>query len=109
VTKNFFHFRIYYLTRSRRNLYVKTQGITDFERLLEIETPYPAHPKDAISDWRAIDARKRDVAKTHPVLTPAALANPRRRRRLLLGIGLLGALSAGHLLYRGLRRTLPRP
>ncbi|HEY9840504.1 MAG TPA: M81 family metallopeptidase, partial [Candidatus Obscuribacterales bacterium] len=46
VTKNFFHFRIYYLTRSRRNLYVKTQGITDFERLLEIETPYPAHPKD---------------------------------------------------------------
>jgi microcystin degradation protein MlrC len=59
VTKSFFHFKLFYLAHSRKTLYVKTCGVTDFERILELDLPYPAYPKDDIVDWRAIDARKR--------------------------------------------------
>lgn len=59
VTKSFFHFKLFYIAHSRKTLYVKTHGITDFERLLELELPYPAYPKDDIVDWRAVDAHKR--------------------------------------------------
>lgn len=98
VTKNFFHFRLYYLAHSRKALYVKTHGITDFERLLEIETPYPAHPRDPVSDWRSIDARKRGVALTRPRLGPVRLQRPLRRRLLL--VGALAGAAAGILAWR---------
>lgn len=104
VTKNFFHFRLYYLTRSRKSLYVKTRGITDFERLLEIATPYPAHPRDVVADWREVDAAKRKVIKTQPI-EPVELKNPRRQRRIALGLGLL-ALSLIFFQRFGARKSL---
>ena len=61
ITKSFFHFKLFYLAHSRKTLYVKTHGITDFERVLELALPYPAYPKDDIVDWRAVDAHKRRV------------------------------------------------
>ncbi|MGV3524460.1 MAG: M81 family metallopeptidase [Candidatus Sericytochromatia bacterium] len=102
ITKNFFHFRIYYLTRSRLNLYVKTQGITDFDRLLHIQLPYPAHPRDEVSGWRELDAAKRQLAKLPPVYAgPSLRKNVLPRRKWLLAAG-LGALALGaHWRYHG--------
>ncbi len=105
ITKNFFHFRIYYLGHSRRNLYVKTQGITDFDRLLDVVSPYPAWPKDQLTDWREIDAQKRQVALKAPQSKPKLESNPKRQQQLGLVV-LAFALLAGHLFYH--RGLLPR-
>ncbi|RYX97525.1 M81 family peptidase, partial [bacterium] len=50
VVKNFFHFRLYFLAKSRKSLYIKTKGITDLDRVFHVETQYPYYPKDDISD-----------------------------------------------------------
>lgn len=61
IVKNFFHFRLYFLARSRRFLYVKTRGITDFERILDVPTHHPVYPRDAVADWRPTDRIRRGV------------------------------------------------
>lgn len=61
ITKNFFHFRIYFLFKSRKTLYVKTKGITDLNGVFNINTNDPIYPKDDITDWRKIDAIKRKI------------------------------------------------
>lgn len=93
ITKNFFHFRLYYLTRSRKSLYVKTHGITDFDRLLEIQTPYPAHPRERVTAWRPLDAAKRQTFETRPA-GPVRLRRPLYGRLFLIlgGSGLLAWL-----------------
>lgn len=86
VTKSFFHFRLFYLAHSRKTLYVKTRGVTDFERLLEMEIPYPAYPKDDIVDWRAVDAHKRQVrVPEHQNVQPPALPYGYGRQNLTHG------------------------
>lgn len=62
VVKNFFHFRIYYATKAFMNIYVKTQGITDFDVALQLETNYPVHPRDSVDDWKEIDRKKRGLS-----------------------------------------------
>lgn len=107
VTKNFFHFRLYYLGVSRRNLYVKTQGITDFDRLLQVDLPYPAYPRDEISDWRAVDAQKRGLPHPEPApQTPVKLPESPRSRATKLGLLTFVLLLGGHLLYH--RGLIPR-
>lgn len=61
ITKNFFHFRIYFLLKSRKTLYVKTKGITDLDRILTIKNNHPVFPKDDIKDWRELDRIKRGI------------------------------------------------
>lgn len=63
VVKNFFHFRLYFLAKSRKSLYIKTKGITDLDRVFHVETQYPYYPKDDISDWREIDRQKRGITE----------------------------------------------
>lgn len=107
ITKNFFHFRLYYLGVSRRNLYVKTRGITDFDRLLEVSSPYPAYPRDEVSDWRMIDAQKRGLEHTVTLPEgPFKLKASPRRRGLQAGFSLLGLLGLAHLVYH--RGLIPR-
>lgn len=102
ITKNFFHFRLYYLTRSRLNLYVKTQGITDFDRLLEIQTPYLAHPRDVLTDWRELDAAKRNLETVPAGHTLAKLQKKRVSSMWWLLGGALGFVAlAAHWRYHG--------
>lgn len=84
ITKTFYHFRLHYLTRSPKTLYVKTKGITDFDAVLAQDLPYPAYPKDDIIDWRAIDAHKRQVKvpehqNQHPLLPPHTAERNQKR------------------------------
>lgn len=102
VTKNFFHFRLYYLLHSPYSLYVKTQGITDFERIFQVPTPYLAWPKDQFDNWREVEAQKRQQA-LQPMRSRASLS--RQGSRLWLW-GLLLLAAAGHLWYH--KGLLPR-
>lgn len=61
VVKNFFHFRLYFLAKSRKSIYIKTKGITDLDKILEVKSDYPFYPKDDIEDWREIDRLKREI------------------------------------------------
>ncbi|MFN8672241.1 MAG: M81 family metallopeptidase [Candidatus Sericytochromatia bacterium] len=63
ITKNFFHFRIYFLLKSRKSLYVKTKGITDLDIILTTKNNHPVFPKDDIKDWRELDLIKRGLEK----------------------------------------------
>lgn len=63
VVKNFFHFRLYFLAKSRKSMYIKTKGITDLDKILEVESNYPFYPKDDLSDWREIDRKKRGITE----------------------------------------------
>ncbi|MCA9538403.1 MAG: M81 family metallopeptidase [Myxococcales bacterium] len=59
VVKNFFPFLLYFAPYSRKNLFVRTRGITDFDAAHEIQFAGPMHPRDAVHDWRPADRRRR--------------------------------------------------
>jgi microcystin degradation protein MlrC len=61
VVKNFFHFRLYFMAKSRKSIYIKTKGITDLDKILEVKSIYPYYPKDDLDDWREIDKQKRGI------------------------------------------------
>lgn len=104
VTKNFFHFMIYYLGVSRRNLFVKTQGITDFDRLLDVQSPYPAYPREPLTEWREVEAQKRGLSAPPAKVARIPLQSSPCRRIWWAGLGILGGLAVAHLVYhRGLR------
>ncbi len=97
ITKNFFHFRLYYLKHCTKTLYVKTYGITDLDRIMELDLPYPAYPKDDIVDWRAIDAHKRRVPAVRPEHPAPVPQKPRSKWGLLLT--LFGVATLAHVAY----------
>lgn len=59
VVKNFFPFRMYFLPLARLTMYVKTAGVTDFDAAFALHFAGPVHPRDAVTDWRETDARRR--------------------------------------------------
>lgn len=60
VVKNFFPFRIFFLPFSRKTIYVRTGGVTDFDAAFALpRLRAPVHPRDVVSDWREVDARRR--------------------------------------------------
>lgn len=61
VVKNFFHFRLYYLLKSRKAYYVKTRGITDFDNFKSIRTNQPVYPLEDVKDWHEVDAIRRGL------------------------------------------------
>lgn len=61
VVKTLFPFRIFFLPYSRLSLYVKTEGITDFDAAYQLDFADPMHPRDTVHDWRPADRRRRGV------------------------------------------------
>ena len=55
VQKNFFHYRMFYLTTSFRHLPVVSQGATSFDRVRARTYRVPTHPGTKLDDWRASD------------------------------------------------------
>lgn len=63
VVKSLFPFRLFFAPMNRYTLYVRTEGITDFDAALrEIPWETPLHPRDDIACWRPTDRRRRGVA-----------------------------------------------
>ncbi len=62
VVKNFFPFRIFFAPVARKTIYVKTRGTTDLDAAFALpRIEGPVHPRDAVSDWRAVDRRRRGL------------------------------------------------
>ena len=67
VQKNFFHYRLFYLTTSFRHIPVVSAGATSLQRILAGKYNVPVHPITELDDWRALDPvlrkpRKKTVA-----------------------------------------------
>ena len=62
VVKNFFPFLMFFLPYSRKNIFVRTQGVTDFDAAFQLPFDGPMHPRDTVDDWRARDRLRRGVA-----------------------------------------------
>ncbi|PIQ28622.1 hypothetical protein COW36_12380 [bacterium (Candidatus Blackallbacteria) CG17_big_fil_post_rev_8_21_14_2_50_48_46] len=103
VVKNFFHFRLYYAAHCPASFYVKTQGITDFDRILEVQLNGPAWPRDEVNDWRPEDRRRRAIPPTEPV-PPLPRLKPSPRQQKRWGMAGFLSLAAIGLLWRLLRK-----
>jgi hypothetical protein len=55
VQKNFFHYRMFYLTSSFRHLPVVSQGATSLERVRARDYRVPTWPAARLDDWRPYD------------------------------------------------------
>lgn len=55
VQKNFFHYRMFYLTMSFQHIPVVSSGATSFARILAGTYRTPMHPTVPLDDWRASD------------------------------------------------------
>lgn len=64
VVKNFFPFRMYFLPYSRKTLYVKTRGVTDWDAAFGLDFAGPIHPRDPVAEWRTTDARRRGATQS---------------------------------------------
>lgn len=63
VVKSLFPFRLFFAPMNRRTIYVRTEGITDFDAAMrEIPWAHPVHPRDEVDDWRPADRRRRGLA-----------------------------------------------
>lgn len=63
VVKSFFPFRIFFLPYSRKTIYVRSGGVTDFDAAFALpRLRGPVHPRDPVSDWREVDARRRGLS-----------------------------------------------
>jgi microcystin degradation protein MlrC len=70
IVKNFFPFLMFFLPYSRKTLFVKTAGVTDFDAAYDLDFAGPIHPRDWVTEWRPTDQRRRKRASTKPA--PAA-------------------------------------
>ncbi len=61
VVKNFFPFLMFFFAHSRKTIFVRTQGTTDFDAAFDLTFDGPMHPRDAIDDWRARDRLRRGL------------------------------------------------
>ena len=69
VVKNFFPFLIFFLPYSRKTLFTRTQGRSDFDAAFQLTFDGPMHPRDVVEDWRTRDRQRRGV---DPLPGPAA-------------------------------------
>jgi len=63
VQKNFFHYRIFYLTTSFRHLPVESAGATSLARVRDRDYGSPRYPKADMDDWRPYDEALRAMAR----------------------------------------------
>jgi len=61
VVKNFFPFLVFFLAYSRKTLFARTRGRSDFDAAFQLAFDGPIHPRDAIDDWRERDRARRGV------------------------------------------------
>ena len=61
VVKNFFPFLMFFLPYSRKTIFVRTRGTTDFDAAFVLPFDGPVHPRDAIDDWRGRDRSRRGL------------------------------------------------
>lgn len=73
VVKNFFPFLMFFLPYSRKTLFVKTSGVTDFDAAYELSFAGPIHPRDQVTEWRSADQRRRKGARARPAPAEAPL------------------------------------
>lgn len=59
VQKNFFHYRMFYLTTSFKHLLVRSDGATSLERVRARSYRVPCYPGTALTDWRGADPELR--------------------------------------------------
>jgi microcystin degradation protein MlrC len=72
VVKNFLPFLLFFLPYSRKTLFARTRGRSDFDAAFTLAFDGPIHPRDVVDDWRARDRVRRGVAAEHgaaPALT----------------------------------------
>lgn len=68
VVKSLFPFLMYFLPYSRKTIFVRTRGASDFDAAFQLTFDGPMHPRDPVDDWRARDRARRGLA---PVGAPA--------------------------------------
>ncbi|MCA9544207.1 MAG: M81 family metallopeptidase [Myxococcales bacterium] len=61
VVKSLFPFLLYFLPYHRRAVYVRTQGVSDFDAARELSFLDPVHPFDPVTAWRPIDRMRRGL------------------------------------------------
>lgn len=59
VVKNFFPFLMFFFAYSRKTIFVRTQGTTDFDAAFALRFDGPMHPRDPVADWRGRDGARR--------------------------------------------------
>lgn len=63
VVKNFFPFRLFFAAIARKTVNVRTEGITDFDAVNELEFREPLWPQTDVPAWRPTDRRRRGLAE----------------------------------------------
>ncbi len=59
MVKNFFPFLMFFFAYSRKTIFVRTHGTTDFDAAFSLKFDGPMHPRDPIADWRGRDRARR--------------------------------------------------
>jgi microcystin degradation protein MlrC len=62
VVKNLFPFLLFFALYSRKALFVRTRGSTDFHASYRLPFDGPVHPRDPVDDWRPRDRQRRGVS-----------------------------------------------
>jgi microcystin degradation protein MlrC len=62
IVKNFFPFLMYFLPYSRKTIFVRTRGTTDFDAAFSLTFDGPIHPRDPIDTWRDRDQLRRGLS-----------------------------------------------
>lgn len=78
VVKSFFPFRLFFAAENRLSLYVKTRGVTDFDRALALPRAGPVHPLAPLVDWHPEDRRRRAGTPGDPMHLPTGSTNAPR-------------------------------
>jgi microcystin degradation protein MlrC len=78
VQKNFFHYRMFYLTISPSHLPVKSAGATSFDHVKNRSYRVPTHPGTRLTSWRELDPElRRGPSPSRPDLNPKTARAPR--------------------------------
>jgi microcystin degradation protein MlrC len=70
VVKNFIPFLLFFLPYSRKTLFARTRGRSDFDAAFTLSFDGPMHPRDVVDGWRARDRIRRGL-DVDPGATPA--------------------------------------
>lgn len=68
TVKNFFPFLMFFLPYSRKTIFVRTRGTTDFDAAFELVFDGPVHPRDVVTDWRDRDRLRRGTGAPPPTV-----------------------------------------
>ncbi|HEY4182257.1 MAG TPA: M81 family metallopeptidase [Kofleriaceae bacterium] len=86
MVKNFFPFLMFFFAYSRKAIFVKTKGTTDFDAAYALPFDGAIHPRDVVTEWRTRDAARRSGAanldEVVDVHHEPALEEREARRRL---------------------------